>query len=215
MGKISKSGITPHAQIKSEHITRVIDALTGVSTSVQIEVSGSITASYFRGDGSGLTGITSSLGNITGSNTYIPIFSGSSKLINSSITEDATSITFNGSSNSFVWNKTLPFVGGWYRGQSSIEINIGNPQSAQFTGFDFKGTGVKGYIYSFHTLDLGANSTSSLTFSGSYTTVNNILVLPPTGTLPSGVATGSILSSGSGANCKPYFYNGSTWTPFF
>jgi hypothetical protein len=45
--------------------------------------------------------------------------------------------------------------------------------------------------------------------------VNQALALPPQSPLPSDVPTGSIASSGSGADCKPYFWNGSTWTPLF
>jgi L-asparaginase/Glu-tRNA(Gln) amidotransferase subunit D len=42
MAKISKSGIGPHQQIKSEHIIRIIDALSGESRDTDIEISGSI-----------------------------------------------------------------------------------------------------------------------------------------------------------------------------
>jgi hypothetical protein len=45
--------------------------------------------------------------------------------------------------------------------------------------------------------------------------IRNILVLEPTSSLPTGQPTGSFIVSGSGANCKPYFYNGATWTPLF
>jgi hypothetical protein len=56
--------------------------------------------------------------------------------------------------------------------------------------------------------------TGSLTVTGSVT-INNILTLTPTGSLPTGQPTGSFIVSGSGANCKPYFYNGTTWTALF
>jgi len=42
--------------------------------------------------------------------------------------------------------------------------------------------------------------------------INQALVLPPQNPLPSDVPIGSIASSGSGVNCKPYFWNGTTWT---
>ena len=45
--------------------------------------------------------------------------------------------------------------------------------------------------------------------------LSDLLVLPPQDPLPTDVPTGSFAVSGSGANCKPYFYNGSTWTPLF
>lgn len=78
MPTISKSGISPLQQIKSEHITRVIDALSGLTPNTNIVISGSITASYFVGDGSRLTNIPLSGSNFdssslatTGSNTFI------------------------------------------------------------------------------------------------------------------------------------------------
>lgn len=45
--------------------------------------------------------------------------------------------------------------------------------------------------------------------------LSDVLVLPPQNPLPSGKPTGSFAVSGSGANCKPYFYNGTTWTALF
>jgi hypothetical protein len=53
--------------------------------------------------------------------------------------------------------------------------------------------------------------TNGLIVTGSVE-ITSLLTLPPRNPLPSGVATGSIAVSGSGINCKPYFWNGSTWT---
>lgn len=62
---------------------------------------------------------------------------------------------------------------------------------------------------------IGTNTiTGSLNVLGT-TTINTILVLTPTSSLPTGQPTGSFIVSGSGANCKPYFYNGTTWTALF
>ena len=47
------------------------------------------------------------------------------------------------------------------------------------------------------------------------TTFNDILTITPRSTTPTGVATGSFIVSGSGANVKPYFFNGATWTALF
>lgn len=55
------------------------------------------------------------------------------------------------------------------------------------------------------------NPTQVLDVSGSVQ-ISQVLVLPPQNPLPSGIPTGSIASSGSGADCKPYFWNGDTWT---
>lgn len=58
------------------------------------------------------------------------------------------------------------------------------------------------------------NMLNGLVVTGSVT-INNILTLTPTGSLPSGQPTGSFMVSGSNGNCKPYFYNGATWTALF
>ena len=42
--------------------------------------------------------------------------------------------------------------------------------------------------------------------------ITSVLTLTPNNPLPSGQPTGSIAVSGSGADCKPYFYNGTDWT---
>jgi hypothetical protein len=48
-----------------------------------------------------------------------------------------------------------------------------------------------------------------------YLSATDVLTLPPQSPLPSGKPTGSFAVSGSGANCKPYFYNGTSWTALF
>jgi hypothetical protein len=50
--------------------------------------------------------------------------------------------------------------------------------------------------------------------SGS-TTIDSILTLVPRTTTPTGIASGSIIVSGSATGIKPYFWNGSTWTAMF
>jgi hypothetical protein len=64
-------------------------------------------------------------------------------------------------------------------------------------------------------LSIGVQVTGSLIVSGSGATFYNIITLPALSTLPSGVASGSIATSGSNGDLKPYFYNGSTWTALF
>jgi hypothetical protein len=57
--------------------------------------------------------------------------------------------------------------------------------------------------------------TGSLTVSGSVVTTNYVNFAYYT-TLPtSGVTTGSIASSGSNSDNKPYYWNGDTWTALF
>lgn len=57
MPKISKTGISPNQQIKSEHLIRIIDALSGDTPNVNIEIQGAVTASYLVGDGSKITNL--------------------------------------------------------------------------------------------------------------------------------------------------------------
>jgi hypothetical protein len=61
----------------------------------------------------------------------------------------------------------------------------------------------------------GTQITGSLIVSGSGATFYNIITLPALSTLPTGAASGSIATSGSNGELKPYFYNGSTWTALF
>lgn len=42
--------------------------------------------------------------------------------------------------------------------------------------------------------------------------ISNVITLTPVNPLPATPLTGTIVVSGSGVNCKPYFWNGLTWT---
>jgi hypothetical protein len=55
--------------------------------------------------------------------------------------------------------------------------------------------------------------TGSLNVTGS-TTLDNLLVLVPRTTTPTGQPTGSIIMSGSVAGVKPYYFNGTAFNPF-
>jgi hypothetical protein len=94
MAIINKTGITNGGTIQAEHVTRIIDALSGVSTDTII-ATGSFTGS-FKGDGSQLSGVTAgfpftgsaritgSLA-VTGSFTVRPEFAASFRLPNYTI----------------------------------------------------------------------------------------------------------------------------------
>lgn len=57
--------------------------------------------------------------------------------------------------------------------------------------------------------------TNGLEITGSLT-VSNLFTLAISNPLPlSNIASASVMASGSGSDLKPYFWNGSTWTPFF
>lgn len=63
-------------------------------------------------------------------------------------------------------------------------------------------------------VNVAAASTTMLT--NTIVSASQVLTLQPFHPLPTtGVASGSFASSGSGANLKPYFWNGATWTPLF
>jgi hypothetical protein len=76
------------------------------------------------------------------------------------------------------------------------------------TAFGFLGAGeVDMRISSGSSIELFRNTT----ITGSVS-ITSVLTLAPNNPLPSGQPTGSIAVSGSGADCKPYFWNGATWT---
>jgi len=58
------------------------------------------------------------------------------------------------------------------------------------------------------------NVKGNTNISGS-TTIDSILTIVPRTTLPTGIASGSIIVSGSATGIKPYFWNGATWTAMF
>lgn len=66
------------------------------------------------------------------------------------------------------------------------------------------------------TWDIGVGNVQQAQVTTSSFTINSVLTLPPQNPLPTtNVPSGSIASSGSGANLKPYFWNGATWTALF
>ena len=103
MAIINKTGITNGGTIEAEHITRAIDALSGVSTDT-IVATGSFTGS-FTGDGSGITGITATsaqgvdlTNTTTGVGPYYPIFS-STTSTGAILRTDSSTFTYNATTN--------------------------------------------------------------------------------------------------------------------
>ena len=93
--------------------------------------------------------------------------------------------------------------------------------------FQSAGTGSSGYINFYTSASAGFGFTSGdvdmristgskielfrdTTVTGSVS-ITSVLTLSPNNPLPSGQPTGSIAVSGSGIDCKPYFYNGLDW----
>lgn len=103
MAVINKTGITNGSTIQAEHITRAIDALSGVSTDTII-ATGSFSGS-FKGDGSALTGITATsaqgvdlTNTTTGTGPYYPIFS-STTSTGAILRTDTSTFTYNATTN--------------------------------------------------------------------------------------------------------------------
>ena len=62
-----------------------------------------------------------------------------------------------------------------------------------------------------NTVVLGNDDITTTVLKGNVR-ISDILTLEPTHPAPASAPSGSIISSGSGAELKPYFWNGSTWT---
>lgn len=235
-----------------------------------LRVSNSITASYFVGDGSGLT-------NLPGGGTSFQISTGSSivsvsddnskifsiikggvnygqiddNLSNTSFGQNTLlsgSIGYNntafgsytlGSNTSGSRNTAL----GWLSltanqigddnvaiGGASLFSNISGSQntvlgtSAGQSNISGSGNVFLGYAAGLNEegsnkLYISNTQTSSPLIKGDFASgsviINSVLTLSPLGTLPSGFPSGSIAVSGSNGDCKPYFYNGTTWTVMF
>lgn len=89
---------------------------------------------------------------------------------------------------------SVPIYDDVYSGSVNGRIGINQP-NPQFN-FDVSGSG---------------RFTNGLTVTGSVQ-ISNVLTLPQQNPLPIGAPTGSIAVSGSGVDCKPYFWNGNSWT---
>jgi hypothetical protein len=80
MAKISKSGIGPQQQIKSEHITRIIDALSGNIPDTEIDINGSIKSNMIILEPNILLPETASIGSlitfVTGSSISLLLYDG-------------------------------------------------------------------------------------------------------------------------------------------
>jgi hypothetical protein len=219
MAVISTSGISALQVIKSEHILRIINALNGV-VSNDITVSGSSKLKTLYAPS--MVGPTSFTGTFTathtvnnidtfaivgqnatnaGSGIYGYSVNGNGIYANSDSGTGLYAHSNSGPIARFTANKDHQLMKLFNNGNLLL-----NPLTA--SSEDPADTGYKLYV--------GGNTaiTGSLVVTGSIT-VRNILTLTPTSSLPTGQPTGSIIVSGSGASCKPYFYNGTTWTALF
>jgi hypothetical protein len=117
-----------------------------------------------------------------------------------------TSITFNGKST----DDNLGLKGGIRATTvggtgANMSLNLFTSASGGFGTFNAGDLDMR--ISSGSKIELFRNTT----ITGSVS-ITSVLTLTPNDPLPTSQPTGSISVSGSGADCKPYFYNGTTWT---
>lgn len=87
------------------------------------------------------------------------------------------------------------------------EMTIDNTTGKHLISFN-TGSVTSGYTYEFS----GSMKINHDVKINGAVTIENILTLTPLDTLPSNPPIGSIASSGSVGQCKPYFWDGSSWT---
>jgi len=181
---------------------------------------GSFTGS-FVGDGSGLTGIPGGESIDTGSfaTTGSNQFDGSQGITGSiTVADSDLSLTMN---QNFIIFENL---------NSPNDVGIISRLGSTYS----EGNNTQAFLFpqnptgGYKTITLpNASGTVALTYNtattGSNTFIGNqivtgsvsitsVITLVPNNPLPSGQPTGSIAVSGSGVDCKPYFYNGTDWT---
>ena len=195
MAIINKTGISNGGTIQAEHVTRVIDALSGVSTDTVV-ATGSFSGS-FKGDGSQLSGVTSGFpytgsAQITGS-----------LIVTGSVTVTTGSVTFrNGlvtsGSNQFDGSVTITddvMITGsltYYYASGSIDGLLGKPS----TFFAY------GEIIAGNTSNASANSCSAvyLTTGSVWDNIDqmgyDLSTFPLMGVALNNSSNGSVLLSG-------------------
>jgi len=97
----------------------------------------------------------------------------------------------------------------------NTNLQTPSPTNVQRRSLYMGGQEIKFWVSGSSNVDVFSSTPAMSINSGSSVTINDVLTLTPRTTNPSNPQSGSIMVSGSGANCKPYFYNGSTWTAFF
>jgi cytoskeletal protein CcmA (bactofilin family) len=122
-------------------------------------------------------------------------------------TFDAGQISFYGPSDSNAY--------GGVQGKIQARVDSGSGVVASYLEFYTAGNG--GFPFDSSDVDMRISSGSRITLFRNTTitgsvSITSVLTLAPNNPLPSAQPTGSIAVSGSGADCKPYFWNGTTWT---
>lgn len=148
---------------------------------------------------------------VTASSTYYPGFE---MQMVGNVTQSQNRLRFNS-----LERNSAGLVLGSYNDILTVYDNGRVVLNASLSGTKTGGNGsqlILGASSSAYTFDVtgSGNFRGALTVTSSVT-INDVLVLPPVDPLPTGRPTGSFAVSGSDVNCKPYFYNGATWTALF
>jgi len=112
MAIINKTGITNGSTIQAEHVTRAIDALSGISTDT-IVATGSFTGS-FKGDGSQLSGLSAGFP-----------FTGSARITGSLIVTGSTNISSTFTAKAGAQFNDVVNVDGTFTANAGAEFNAG------------------------------------------------------------------------------------------
>lgn len=188
MSTISTSGISPSSIIRAEHVLRIIDALSNTSEN-DILISGSLTvtgSTLVSGSLNVTGGIT---GSLLGTSSYSMNALTASYVLGAS--NDTGSLLLTASVNANI----ITFTKG---DASTFDITVNTGSASSIDTGSFATTGSNQFL-------------GNQTITGSVS-ITNILTLQPNDPLLTSQPTGSISTSGSGVDCKPYFYNGTTWT---
>ena len=213
MAIINKTGITNGGTIQAEHVTRVIDALSGVSTDT-IVATGSFSGS-FKGNGSQLSGISATFP-----------FTGSAQItgslgITGSLTTYGTDINLYPGQGGIVGKLRFMedanlYTASIYQTSDDGYLILGNDQTYSATG---KGIFINPLASNSSIVSIGGDpsaiwtSNATLAVSGSVKCLN-VLTIQPMHPLPNNAATGSFAVSASTPPI-PYFWNGSNWNALY
>jgi hypothetical protein len=209
MAIINKTGITNGGTIQAEHVTRTIDALSGVSTDTII-ATGSFSGSFtgpLTSNQLKVTGSINLLGSLNVNN------SAGAAVINSS----AYSLFRASGFTSIDWNN-----GAIYDSANNAAIQVDNNTIYDINNLlsiDWQNrllrdsAEVVSQDYTSRILYDSAGAPIINYSQAAYVQLDAVLSLEIRTTTPAAgsTPTGSIMVSGSGVNVRPYFFTGTTW----
>jgi hypothetical protein len=111
-----------------------------------------------------------------------------------------------------VQGDVFTYVGDYEGNANNVYIEVDQADSAIYIPLGNVGIGKASSLNA--TLDILGNVVITGSLIAASSSLSNFLRIIPSNPLPS-AAQGAIAVSGSGVQCKPYFYNGSSWNPFY